>query len=291
MTDRDNDDDDDNNSFFDKFELLHKSVYSTDEKKLGFVKKVLPDNIIVQSELTWLRKYIVSKSYIASISKKDIRLKITAYEVRNRYSYPKVKNILMPLKTITKTSSHTTTVATKVKRIFLELLESIQYSRWQRNQLAAAVAFLSGIIFLISGYKVDLTFYYLIQKEILFNIPSNLSALVIVSIGILVFIIQLGGITILIGAGLFAANRVNLGKLWIGIGTGQGLFTIALRIMSDAWSGRLDLVDNYVFWLMSSAAGLSIVFSVIARSISKGESESTFIRVIKFIFRNRRINR
>ena len=291
MTARDNDDDDDNNSFFDKFELLHKSVYSTDDKKLGFVKKVLPDNIIVQSELTWLRKYIVSKSYIASISKKDIRLKITAYEVRNRYSYPKVKNILMPLKTITKTSSHTTTVATKVKRIFLELLESIQYSRWQRNQLAAAVAFLSGIIFLISGYKVDLTFYYLIQKEILFNIPSNLSALVIVSIGILVFIIQLGGITILIGAGLFAANRVNLGKLWIGIGTGQGLFTIALRIMSDAWSGRLDLVDNYVFWLMSSAAGLSIVFSVIARSISKGESESTFIRVIKFIFRNRRINR
>lgn len=291
MTDRDNDDDVDNTSFFDKFELLHKSVYSTDEKKLGFVKKVLPDNIIIQSELTWLRKYIVSKSYIDSISKKDIKLKITAYEVRNRYSYPKVKNIVMPLKTITKTSSHTTTVATKVKRIFLELHESIQYSRWQRNQLAAAVAFLSGIIFLISGYKVDLTFYYLIQKEILFNIPSNLSSLVIVSIGILVIIIQLGGITILIGAGLFAANRVNLGKLWIGIGTGQGLFTIALRIISDAWSGRLDLIDNYVLWLMSSAAGLSIVFSVIARSISKGESENTFIRIIKFIFRNRRINR
>jgi uncharacterized membrane protein len=58
-----------------------------------------------------------------------------------------------------------------------------------------------------------------------------------------------------------------------------------------AWSGRLDLVDNYVLWLMSSAAGLAIVFSVIARSISKGESESTFIRIIKFIFRNRRINR
>ena len=285
------DDDDNDTSLFDKFELLHKSVYSTDDKKLGFVKKVLPDNIIIQSELTWLRKYIVSKSYIASISKKDIRLKITAYEVRNRYSYPKVKNILMPLKTITKTSSHTTTVATKVKRIFFELHESIQYSRWQRNQLAAAVAFVSGIIFLISGYKVDLTFYYLIQKEILFNLTSNLSSLVIVSIAILVIIIQLGGITILIGAGLFAANRVNLGKLWIGIGTGQGLFTIALRIISDAWSGRLDLVDNYVFWLMSSAAGLSIVFSVIARSISKGESESTFIRIIKFIFKNRRINR
>jgi hypothetical protein len=282
--------DDDDTSFLDKFELSHKSVYSSDEKKLGFVKKVFPDNIIIQSEFTWLRKYVVSKSSIASISKKDIKLKITAYEVRHRYSYPKMKNILMPLKTITKTSS-TSTVVTKAKRLFLEIYESIQYSRWQRNQLAAVVAFVSGILFLISGYKVDVTFYYSIQKEILFNLPSNLWPLVIISIKILVIISQLGGITVLIGAALFAANRVNLGKLWIGIGTGQGLFTIALRIIFETWSGRIDLANNYVLWLMSSAAGLAIVFSVIARSMSKGESENTFIRIIKFIFRNRRTNR
>jgi hypothetical protein len=266
------------------------SVYSTDGKKLGFVKKVFPNNIIIQSEFTWLRKYIVSKSSIAYVSKKDIKLKITAYEVRHRYSYPKMKNILMPLKTITKTSS-TSTVVTKAKRLFLEIYESIQYSRWQRNQLAAVVAFVSGILFLISGYKVDVTFYYSIQKEILFNLPSNLWPLVIISIKILVIISQLGGITVLIGAALFAANRVNLGKLWIGIGTGQGLFTIALRIIFETWSGRIDLANNYVLWLMSSAAGLAIVFSVIARSMSKGESENTFIRIIKFIFRNRRTNR
>jgi hypothetical protein len=282
--------DDDDASFFDKFELLHMSVYSTDGKKLGFVKKVFPNNIIIQSEFTWLRKYIVSKSSIAYVSKKDIKLKITAYEVRHRYSYPKMKNILMPLKTITKTSS-TSTVVTKAKRLFLEIYESIQYSRWQRNQLAAVVAFVSGILFLISGYKVDVTFYYSIQKEILFNLPSNLWPLVIISIKILVIISQLGGITVLIGAALFAANRVNLGKLWIGIGTGQGLFTIALRIIFETWSGRIDLANNYVLWLMSSAAGLAIVFSVIARSMSKGESENTFIRIIKFIFRNRRTNR
>ena len=281
--------DDDDTSFFDKFDLLHKSVYSDDDKKVGFVKKVLSDNIIIQSEFTWLRKYIVSKSLIASVSKKDIKLKITAYEVSHRYSYPKMKNLLIPLKTIAKASG-TTTVATKVKRIFPEIYESIQYSRWQRNQLAAVIAFISGIIFLISGYKVDVTFYYLIQKEVLSNLPSNLWPPVIVSIGILVVISQLGGITVLIGAALFAANRVNLGKLWIGIGTGQGLFMIALRIIYDIWSGRIDLANNYVLWLMSSAAGLAILFSVVARSVSKGESENTFIRIIKFIFRNRRTN-
>jgi hypothetical protein len=279
---------DDDASFFD---LLHKSVYSKDGKKLGFVKKVFSDNMIIQSEFTWLRKYIVSKSSIAYVSKKEITLKTTAYEIRhhNRYSYPKMKNILMPLKIITKTSS-TTTLATKAKKLFLEMYESIQYSRWQRK-LAAVVAFISGILFLISGYKVDVTFYYLIQKEILFNLSSNLWPLVTISIRILVIISQLGGFTVLMGAALFAANRVNLGKLWIGIGTGQGLFSIALRIIFDTWSGRIDLANNYVVWLMSSAAGLAIVFSVIARSMSKGEGENTFIRIIKFIFKNRTTNR
>ena len=273
--------DDDDASFFDKFELLHKSVYSTDGKKLGFVKKVLTNNIIIQSEFTWLRKYIVSKSSIAYVSKKDIKLKITAYEVRHRYSYPKMKNILIPLKTITKTSS--TTAATKVKRIFHDVYESIQYSRWQRNQLAAVIAFVSGIMFLISGYKVDVTFYHLIENEILINLPSNLSSLIIASIGILVIISQLGGITVLIGAGLFAANRVNLGKLCIGIGTGQGLFTIALRIIFDVWYGRIDLANSYILWLISSATGLAILFSVIARTISSGDNDNIFIRIIKFV--------
>jgi hypothetical protein len=276
-------DHDDDTSFSDESELLHKSVYSSDGKKLGFVKKVLPDNIIIQSEFTWLRKYVVSKSTIVSIGIKDVKLKMTAYDVRNRYSYTKMKTLLIPLRIVKKTS--TSSAAIRFKRIFHDIYESIRYSRWQRNQLAAIIAFVSGIIFLISGYKADLTFYYIIQKEILTNLPSYFWPPIITSMQILVIITQLGGITVLVGAGLFAANRVNLGKLWIGIGTGQGLFTIALRIIFDVWYGRIDLANNYVVWLMSSAAGLAILFSVVARSVSKGESENTFIRIIKFIIR------
>ena len=65
-------DHDDDGSFSDESELLHKSVYSIDGKKLGFVKKVLPDNIIIQSEFTWLRKYVISKSTMVSIGNNDI---------------------------------------------------------------------------------------------------------------------------------------------------------------------------------------------------------------------------
>lgn len=154
-----------------------------------------------------------------------------------------------------------------------------------RNRLAAVITSVSGIVFLISGYKADITFYYLIEKEILINIPSDFWSPIIFSIGILVIISQLGGITVLVGAGLFAANRVNLGKIFVGIGTGQGLFTISLRIIYDIWSGRIDLANNYVLWLTSSATGLAILLSVIAMSISKGDNENTFIRMIKFIIR------
>ncbi|MFL6320305.1 MAG: hypothetical protein ACJ72Q_07515 [Nitrososphaeraceae archaeon] len=55
--------------------------------------------------------------------------------------------------------------------------------------------------------------------------------------------------------------------------------------------GRIDLANNYVMWLMSSAAGLAILFSVVARRISKGDSENTFIRIIKFIIISMRTNK
>jgi hypothetical protein len=268
--------------------LLHKSVYSSDKKKLGFVKKVLPDNIVIQSELTWMRKYIVPKSAMVSITKRGIELEITAYEASYRYSYRKLKNAIIPSNAVKRTPNAVaiaTNTTTKPKRIAHEIYESILYSSWQRNQLAAVIALISGIIFLISGYKANVSFYFIIQKEILTSLPSNLWTLIIVSIEIIVIISRLGGITVLIGAGLFAANRVNLGKIWIGIGTGQGLFTIALRITYDVWSGRLDLVNSYVMWLMSSATGLGILFSVIARSISKGNSENMLIRIVRFIVR------
>lgn len=79
--------------YADESGILHKSVYSSDGKKLGFVKKVFADTIVIQSEFTWLRKYAVPRSTILSINKKDIELKITAYEVHHRYSIQKTKNL------------------------------------------------------------------------------------------------------------------------------------------------------------------------------------------------------
>ena len=65
----------------------------------------------------------------------------------------------------------------------------------------------------------------------------------------------------MMGAGLFAANRVDLGKLLVIVGTGQGLFTIVIRITVQLQSGELWGVNNYVTWLTSTSTGLGILCS------------------------------
>jgi hypothetical protein len=93
------------------------------------------------------------------------------------------------------------------------------------------------------------------------------------------------------GAGFFAANRINLGKFLIAVGTGQGLLTVLARIVLEIWSGRfsqLGLQNNYITWLTSTATGLGILFAIIAPSIAKGKSESIASRVFRFITRRKK---
>jgi hypothetical protein len=116
---------------------------------------------------------------------------------------------------------------------------TLRYSA-TRNRSAAATAFVSGILFLLSGYKANLEIYDLIRMQLL-TIESvrEFRGLMLAPVGLLAILAQLGGIAVLMGAALFIADRVNMGKFLVLIGTGQGLFTIVLRIMTEMWSGRL----------------------------------------------------
>jgi hypothetical protein len=111
--------------------------------------------------------------------------------------------------------------------------------------------------------------------------------LVIIPIGLLAILSQLGGITVMMGAGLFAANRINLGKLLVMVGTGQGLFTIAIRILVELWSGQLWSTNNYVTWLTSTATGLGILFAVVAPTIAKGKGDSLVSKAIRLVLGKR----
>jgi hypothetical protein len=256
-------------------DLIHKSVYSIDGRKLGFLREVLSDYMFISSGIISLTKYFVPISLAESISKKGITLGITSYEARSKYSYSKMKNTLTSLGIMPKSVVQ--------HRPLYDRFLTLRYKA-TRNRMAAAAAFVSGILFIISGYHANLEIYYILREQIAINTPKELWTFILAPIEILVFMAQLGGIAVLMGAALFILNRVNIGKFLVIIGTGQGIFTIGLRMMSELLSGKLFLIENnYFIWLTSSAVGFGILFAVISQSISKGENESIASKALKFV--------
>jgi hypothetical protein len=270
--------------FSDWSKLIHRPVYSIDGKKIGFVRKLVADYMLVKKGLVNLNKYFIPKSLAESLDKKKrIRLKVDANEVRTKYSYAKMKDLLSALENVPEQD-------VKPNPLY-DRLQTFRHGV-TRNRSAAAIAFVSGILFLSSGYKANLEIYNLITNQIIaVDGLRDLWQYLIAPIGVLALLAQLGGITVLFGAGFFAANRVNIGKFLVIIGTGQGLLTIAIRILTEIWTGQIWGVDNYITWLTSSATGLGILFAVLSQSVSKGKGESISSKAVRFALRRQSIQK
>ena len=271
---------DDYNPFSDWSRLINKSVYSLDGRRLGLLRKISSDYMIVSGGLINLSRYFIPKSIAESVSKRGIRLRITTYEARTQYSYARMKNFISSLELVPEEHIE--------HRPFYDRFTTLRYTTSNtRNRLAGAIALISGVLFLLSGYKANIMIYHLIENEVRIHAAGQFLIFVLFPIGILALLSQLGGITVIMGAGLFVANRVNIGKFLVAVGTGQGLFTIALTVISEIWSGHSLLANNYVIWLTSSAAGLGILFALISQSISKGQGDSIYSKILKFLLRNK----
>jgi hypothetical protein len=253
------------------------------EKSLDFLGRSYQNTCLLTEVLSTWTKYFIPLSLAESVSKKGIRITITTYEARSKYSYAKMKNTLTNLGFMPKSVVEHRPLYDR----FVTLHRSAT-----RNRLAAGAAFVSGILFIISGYQANFELYYLVREQIPILIQTQeveLWMFVLDRIGILSVISQFGGIAVLIGAGLFVANRVNIGKLLVIIGTGQGLITIGLHTLLEIQSGRiLSSENNYIIWLTSSATGLGILFAIVSQSLSKGKSKSVTSRVLRFVLRRRR---
>ncbi|MGI0049972.1 MAG: hypothetical protein ACREAW_10565 [Nitrososphaera sp.] len=253
-------------------------MYSSDRKKVGFLRKTLPEYMVVKKGLVGLSSYLIPKALAESVDKKGIRLRITAYEARKKYSHSKMKRLALygqvPRSAVQ-------------QRIVYDRLQTLRYST-TRNRLAACIAFVSGILFLVSGYRANIEIYNLVREQLVVNTARDFWTYAVVPVGFLALLAQLGGLTVLMGAGLFAANRVNIGKFLVFVGTGQGLITILIRIATEFWTGGLALENNYVTWLTSTAAGLGIVFAIVAAYVTKGRGQNIYVRAIRFVLRKRK---
>jgi hypothetical protein len=234
--------------------------------------------MVVKKGLVGLSSYLIPKALAESVDKKGIRLRITAYEARKNYSHSKMKRLALygqvPRSAVQ-------------QRIVYDRLQTLRYGT-TRNRLAACIAFVSGILFLLSGYRANIEIYNLVREQLVVNTARDFWTYAVVPVGFLALLAQLGGLTVLMGAGLFAANRVNIGKFLVFVGTGQGLITILIRIATEFWTGGLALENNYVTWLTSTAAGLGIVFAIVASYVTKGRGENIYLRTIRFVLRKRK---
>lgn len=253
-------------------------MYSSDRKKVGFLRKTLAEYIVVKKGLVGLSSYLIPKALAESVDKKGIRLKITAYETRKKYSHSKMKRLAL--------YGQVPRSAVK-QRIVYDRLQTLRYGT-TRNRLAACIAFVSGILFLVSGYRANIEIYNLVREQLVVNTARDFWTYAVVPVGFLALLAQLGGLTVLMGAGLFAANRVNIGKFLVFVGTGQGLITILIRIATEFWTGGLALENNYVTWLTSTAAGLGIVFAIVASYVTKGRGENIYLKTIRFLLKRRK---
>jgi hypothetical protein len=143
------------------------------------------------------------------------------------------------------------------------------------------------MLFLLSGYQANLEIFELAREQLVLNTAREFWTFAVIPVGVLALLSQLGGVTVLMGAGLFAANRINIGKFLVMVGTGQGLVTILINLVMEFWSGRWALDNNYVTWLTSTAAGFGILFAVIAPYVTKGSGQSIYMRAARFVFRRR----
>jgi len=139
----------------------------------------------------------------------------------------------------------------------------------KRNKMAAGLALVSGIVFIASGYNVNVGIYDTIESGLQEYSPREIWEVAIIPLSILALIAQLGGFAVLAWSFLILKNHITSGKLLVTIGTGQGIITIAATLILEQLHGGFVYANNYILWLATSATGLGIVLSIVARSVAK----------------------
>jgi hypothetical protein len=88
---------DESNPFSEWSTHINKPVYSIDGEKLGLLRNTSSDYLIISGGVINLSRYFVPKSMAESAIKDGIKLSITTFEARTKYSYKKMKNFVSSL--------------------------------------------------------------------------------------------------------------------------------------------------------------------------------------------------
>ena len=129
-----------------------------------------------------------------------------------------------------------------------------------KNSSAMIIAFLAGILLLISGIS-GLATWETIKNFVTQNIIDN--TIVQFIFAILIFIASLGGLSVIAGGILIGKNKIRTGKFLIMLGAGMGLIGLIFTVAVAYVEGSLTLGSFF------SIGTIGLVLSIIARLIVK----------------------
>ncbi len=136
----------------------------------------------------------------------------------------------------------------------------------KRNLLVFVLAIVAGVFLIVSGTRGPVGIYETILK----TLPMITADPLILSVAgtialIFVTLSSLGGFTVILGGFLVYRNHVRTGKLLMSIGTGFGIFSFILLVITIVLSGDLSIVTSEY----SPIGWVGIILSFVARTMAK----------------------
>lgn len=141
-----------------------------------------------------------------------------------------------------------------------------------RNSLASLLAYISGVLLLLSGSTGVATLKRveeLVLSVVSLNIFKFLVTFSIPFLKILFFVMllfaSLGGIAVIIGGIFFAKRNILVGRLFVWIGSGAGIISLLISIFNIIAHEALLFNALFIF------APLGIILAISARIVSRIE--------------------
>jgi hypothetical protein len=125
-----------------------------------------------------------------------------------------------------------------------------------KNQTTVILAFIAGILLLISGIS-GYTTWDSIKEFVTNNILDNF--IMQLTFSILIFIASLGGISVIIGGWLISKNNITTGKMFITLGAGIGFIGLMIEVIISIMQNDFTLAG------FLSIGTIGIILSIIAR--------------------------
>ena len=134
----------------------------------------------------------------------------------------------------------------------------------QRNEQAASLAAVAGILLIVSGYtgtrSVDRMFDLLVA---IFGGSPVLRIVAYVFLGIA----SLGGFSVVFGGYLIWKERVRFGRMFILVGSGAGFFTLLLFLLVNLRQQEFSLLASVLPAILGVATGVVARFRAVPKPL------------------------